>query len=204
MKTNERETHHRGLSAERSGGSWRPQWPGEQSNTRWRPIARLVIMRNICFLAVIVLELAQSVLAVDNTWDYAVLVSAAVQTSPPQITLRWSQDTVAGPDSYTVYRKSVSAASWGTGTVLPGAVTSFTGNNVAVGASYEYQIFKTNAAYHSSGYGYLYAGLNAPMVENRGKVVLMVDNTYAMELANELGRLKQDLLGDGWTVLAHG
>jgi len=160
-------------------------------------------MRNVRFLAILVLELAQSVLAVDNTWDYAVLVSAAVQTSPPQITLRWSQDTAAVPDSYTVYRKSVSAASWGTGTVLPGAVTSFTDNNVAVGASYEYQIFKTNAAYHSSGYGYLYAGLNAPMVENRGTVVLIVDNTYAMELANELGRLQQDLVGDGWTVLRH-
>src|SRR5437660_9834444 len=161
-------------------------------------------MRNICCLAVILFALTiRSALAVENTWDYAVLVSAAVQTSPPQITLRWPQDTVAVPDSYTVYRKSMSAASWGTGTVLPGAVTGFTDNNVTVGASYEYQIFKTNAAYHSSGYGYLYAGLNAPMVENRGKVVLIVDNTFAADLANELRRLQQDLVGDGWTVLRH-
>src|SRR5256886_15604664 len=160
-------------------------------------------MRNVCSLLTLVLALAQTVLAVENTWDYAVLVSAGVRTSPPQIALSWPQDTAAVPDSYTVYRKSLSATSWGAGTVLAGAVTSFTDNNVAVGASYEYQVFKTNAANHSSGYGYIYAGLNAPMVENRGTVVLIVDNTYAMELANELGRLQQDLVGDGWTVLRH-
>src|SRR2546423_12460445 len=158
-------------------------------------------MRNVRFLAVMVLELAQSVLAEENTWDYAVLVGAAVQTSPPQITLRWSQDTVAVPDSYTVYRKSVSAASWGTGTVLPGAVTSFTDNNVAVGASYEYQIFKTNAAYHSSGYGYIYAGIKASMVENRGKLGLLVGNTYAGELAGEVGGLGAGFGGAGVTGL---
>src|SRR5437588_6848703 len=161
-------------------------------------------MRNFCCLAVILFALTiRSALAVDNTWDYAVLVSAGVRASPPQITLSWPQDTAAVPDSYTVYRKSLSATSWGAGTVLAGAVTSFTDNNVAVGASYEYQVFKTNAAYHSSGYGYIYTGINASMVENRGKLVLVVDNTYAGDLAGELGRLQQDLVGDGWTVLRH-
>jgi len=155
-------------------------------------------MRNFCCLAVILFALTiRSALAVDNTWDYAVLVSAGVRASPPQITLSWPQDTAAVPDSYTVYRKSLSATSWGAGTVLAGAVTSFTDNNVAVGASYEYQVFKTNAANHSSGYGYIYTGINASMVENRGKVVLVVDNTYAGDLAGELGRLQQDLVGDG-------
>ena len=38
---------------------------------------------------------AQTARAVENAWDYTVLVNATVQTSPPQITLRWSQDTVA-------------------------------------------------------------------------------------------------------------
>src|SRR5438445_543788 len=160
-------------------------------------------MRKVRSLVPLVLALTQTVRAVDNTWDYAVLVSAAVQTSPPQITLSWPQDTAAVPDSYTVYRKSLNATSWGAGTVLAGAVTSFTDNNVAVGASYEYQVFKTNAANHSSGYGYIYTGINASMVENRGKVVLVVDNTYAGDLAGELGRLQQDLVGDGWTVLRH-
>ncbi len=40
-----------------------------------------------------------------------------------------------------------------------------------------------------------------PLVESRGKLVLVVDNTYAAQLAPELTRLQQDLAGDGWTVL---
>src|SRR5207248_5325533 len=31
----------------------------------------------------------------------------------------------------------------------------------------------------------------------------LVDNLYAADLANELQRLQQDLVGDGWTVLRH-
>src|SRR5436309_3028856 len=162
-------------------------------------------MRNTgCRLMAILLALAaQAALAVENTWDYAVLVTASVQTSPPRITLSWPQDTVAVPDSYTVYRKSVGATSWGAGSVLPGSVTGFSDDNVAVGSAYEYQIFKTNSAYQSSGYGYIDAGVNAALVDQRGKLVLIVDNTYAGELADELSRLQQDLTGDGWTVLRH-
>ena len=53
------------------------------------------------------------------------------------------------------------------------------------------------------GVGYIYAGIQAPLVEYRGKVVLVVDNTFTSSLALELARLQQDLVGDGWTVLRH-
>ena len=154
-------------------------------------------------MAVLLALAAQAALAVENTWDYAVLVTASVQTSPPRITLSWPQDTVAVPDSYTVYRKSVGATSWGAGSILSGSVTGFSDDNVAIGSAYEYQIFKTNSAYQSSGYGYIDAGVNAALVDQRGRLVLIVDNTYAGELADELSRLQQDLTGDGWTVLRH-
>ena len=51
--------------------------------------------------------------------------------------------------------------------------------------------------------GYLYAGIEVPLVEARGKVVLLVDNILTSSLSNELVRLQQDLIGDGWTVLRH-
>src|SRR5438094_116206 len=54
-----------------------------------------------------------------------------------------------------------------------------------------------------SGYGYLQSAINLPLVDNRGKVVLIVENTYAANLSTELTRLQQDLAGDGWTVLRH-
>lgn len=137
--------------------------------------------------------------AMDETWEYAVQLSAVVQTSPPQIQLNWVQDSIATPESYTVYRKGLNATSWGIGTVLPGTATTFTDTNVVVGAAYEYQVHKIAAGYQ--GYGYLYSGIEVPLVEKRGTVLLIVDATYSSNLAAELGRLRQDLVGDGWSVI---
>src|SRR5258708_2810933 len=145
--------------------------------------------------------LAQAARAVEATWNYAVQVSAAVQASPAKITLSWPQDTTTTPTSYTVYRKAPGATAWGTGTALAGTTLSYADTGVAVGTVYEYQVVKNAGTY--SGYGYIEAGINVPLVENRGKVVLIVDNTYAVNLAAELTRLQQDLAGDGWTVLRH-
>ncbi|MHB8521951.1 MAG: Ig-like domain-containing protein [Limisphaerales bacterium] len=139
--------------------------------------------------------------AIESTWEYSVQVTASVQSVPAQVTLTWPQDSIAVPESYTVYRKDAQATSWGTGTLLAGADTSYVDTNVSVGAIYEYQIVKTASTY--TGYGYVEAGIDVPLAERRGAVVLIVDNTYAADLVVELDRLRQDLVGDGWTVLRH-
>src|SRR5205814_1305262 len=41
---------------------------------------------------------------------------------------------------------------------------------------------------------------NVPLSENRGCVLLIVDNTQSKPLAVELKRLEEDLIGDGWSV----
>jgi hypothetical protein len=138
---------------------------------------------------------------VDATWEYAVRVSASVQASPASIKLWWPQDTQSLPSSYAVYRKSKEATSWGAAIALPGRTTSYTDTNVTAGVAYEYQIVKTTPTY--KGYGYIFAAIDAPMVENRGKVLLLVDNAFSAPLADELARLEQDLIGDGWSVLRH-
>src|SRR6266850_2482577 len=134
----------------------------------------------------------------DSTREFSVQASASVQASPAQITLSWPQDTCARPNTYTVFRKTRSATSWGTGITLPATATSYVDNQVTIGTPYEYQIVKNTAGY--SGYGYVYAGINVPLTDHRGKVLLVVDTTYATELTSELARLQQDLAGDGWTV----
>lgn len=139
--------------------------------------------------------------AVENTWDYSVQVSATVQSSPPRVTLSWPQDTKGPVSSYTVYRKAPAATSWGTGTALAGSATSYADTNVTDGGAYEYRIIKAGSGY--TGYGYIRSGLDAPLVDARGKIVLIVDNTMSGPLASELTRLQQDLTGDGWVVLRH-
>jgi len=129
--------------------------------------------------------------------DYAVQASATVQTTPPGITLSWPADPQA--TGYTLYRKGLADTSWGAGTVLAASATNYIDSDVVVGGAYEYQLSKTASDYY--GEGYVYAGIQAPLVELRGKVVLLVDNTFSSSLAAELAQLQQDLVGDGWIVL---
>jgi hypothetical protein len=139
--------------------------------------------------------------AVELTWEYTVQLTASVQSSPPQILLSWPQDVVGTPQSYVIYRKDKPATAWGSPVTLSGSTTQYLDNAVAVGTAYEYQVHKIAGTYQ--GYGYICAGINAPLVENRGKVILLIDNSVAAALQPELARLTQDLVGDGWIVLRH-
>ncbi len=130
--------------------------------------------------------------------QYAVEVSAAIQTAPPQVSLQWPLD--ANATSYTLSRKLLTATSWTTLTTLAANSTGYTDGNVAVGGAYEYRVKKATTL-GITAYGYISAGVDAPLVESRGKLILVVDNTQAAPLATELARLQQDLTGDGWTVI---
>ncbi len=134
----------------------------------------------------------------EATWNYAVQVSATVDAAQPKIVLNWPQDTVTTPNSYTVYRKALNASTWGNGVSLPGSATTYSDTSVQPGTAYEYQIHKVTSTHN--GYGYIAVGVNAPIVERRGKVVLVVDASQASPLSAELTRLQSDLVGDGWTV----
>ena len=120
--------------------------------------------------------------------NYAVQVSATVQTNPPQISFSWPADPNA--TGYQVYRKFLNATSWGTAHTLAVNASNYVDTNVAVGGTYEYWFNKSAASYY--GVGYVYAGIQAPLTESRGKVVLIVDATFSASLSNELARLQQD------------
>src|SRR5437016_2919280 len=150
--------------------------------------------------------LAQGVKA-ETTWMYTVQINASVQTAPPRISLNWAPDPYSA-NSYTVYRKARDEAVWGAGTALSGSATGYVDTAVAVGSTYEYKVVKvttnyTGYGYGYHGYGYIYSGINAPLIDNRGKLVLIVASNCAASLSNELARLQSDLTGDGWIVLRH-
>ncbi|HEY6229456.1 MAG TPA: fibronectin type III domain-containing protein [Verrucomicrobiae bacterium] len=156
--------------------------------------------KNGWLLSVAVVALGAMVFSAkaQNPYDVAVKVSATISTSPAKITLSWIQNN--GASSYNISRKSVNSSSWTPVANLGGSTLSWSDSNVAVGQAYEYQIVApTSAGYTATGY--IYAGINANMIESRGRILLVVDNTYASQLSSELARLQQDLSGDGWTVV---
>ncbi|MEO6182774.1 MAG: fibronectin type III domain-containing protein, partial [Verrucomicrobiota bacterium] len=103
---------------------------------------------------------------------------------------------------YAVFRKTKEAASWKSVANLSGSATSFSDSNVSDGDGFEYKIHKTTSGNYT-GYGYIFAGMNYPVIDSRGRVILVVENTFSGDLAFELQRLQQDLVGDGWTVIRY-
>jgi hypothetical protein len=129
--------------------------------------------------------------------DFAVLVTAEVQESPPQILLRWP--LVGAASRYTVSRKLLADQNWSTLATLPGNATNYRDASVVAGAAYEYEIAQLGSD-DVRAYGYIYAGASVSFPNYRGRVLLIVDSSIAGAVATGLEVLQRDLIGDGWTV----
>jgi hypothetical protein len=136
-----------------------------------------------------------------TTEDYAVELSAAVQESPAQITLRWKPRSIDAPE-YHIWKKAKKDTSWGTEiAILPAADSVYTDASVVVDSAYEYQVEAIGSWLTSTGY--IYAGIKAPAIHSRGTLVLLVDSTFSDSCADRITRLMRDIRGDGWQVIRH-
>jgi Carbohydrate family 9 binding domain-like/Bacterial Ig domain len=131
---------------------------------------------------------------------YAVMVSAEVKNKPPQITLEWTKEKSF---SYTVYRRFAGEKQWSStpAASFDGNASKYVDKKVKTGILYEYRIDRAGNGF--IGRGYISCGINIPLVEQRGKVILLVDKSVAPALKQELKRLEQDMIGDGWDVVRH-
>src|SRR5205823_1816923 len=49
--------------------------------------------------------------------------------------------------------------------------------------------------------GYIFSGIKVPLVEDRGRVILLSESTVATALQAELNAFEYMLIGDGWSVV---
>jgi PKD repeat protein len=131
--------------------------------------------------------------------DMAVELWANVQTSPPTVTLNWVASTAG--TAHAVYRKLKTSTVWTPLVTLTGTATNYIDNTVTLGTNYEYRVTRTGTLIPYGGNGYINTGIEVPVVEARGKLILMVANTITTSLTNEIKRLKDDMEGDGWEVI---
>lgn len=129
---------------------------------------------------------------------YSVRLSAEVQADPPQIKLQWPEAECL---SYVVYRRLFGNKRWSATPVaiLKGDANSFVDLKVKSGVQYEYRVDKF--ASNFVGRSYLCSGIDLPLVDYRGAVLLLVESSIAGVLDKELQQLKRDLIGDGWRVI---
>ena len=155
------------------------------------------------YLVILLIIFILPVLKAQKNIDYAIRVSATVQKSPASITLHWPKDS--NVVNYYIYRKLKTDATFKTLlATLHASDTSYTDNSVTAGIYYEYELAKTiaNGAYY--GFGYIASGIEVPVTEARGKLVLLYDQAFIPTLQPEITRLVLDMTEDGWTVISHG
>lgn len=142
---------------------------------------------------------ANSSLALESK-DYAIEAAAAVTTSPPAIRLYWP--SVSHGIRYHVRRKAIHQEAWTHLATLPGTATQYVDSQVAVGSAFEYEIeLETNLGqFGVKAHTYLYAGIDHPMVDQKGKVLLVVDASLASGISAELDQFSTDLILSGWRV----
>ncbi|MDO8544846.1 MAG: hypothetical protein Q7S40_30750 [Opitutaceae bacterium] len=163
--------------------------------------ARRVRQHDLALMsAAVALLLAGFARAADMTWVYAVQLGASVETSPPRIELTWVRDHLPA-ETYTVRRKGTTDAAWGEPVILSGDASSFVDESVEAGGRYEYHVSKRAEGTNITAHGYIAVGMQAPLVDDRGRMIVVVDRSVAGNLAAEIGQLEQDLVGDGWTVV---
>jgi hypothetical protein len=155
-------------------------------------------LQNVALIFCVFLFLQNSI-AQTNSYKNVVLASATVQNSPAEITLAWPSYSTA--TSYSVYRKTPSANSWGSAlTTLSGTATSYADNSVSTGTLYEYKIARAASGSGVIACGYVLSGIETSLSHNKGNIILVIDNFFLPTLSGDINQLINDYENDGWFV----
>jgi hypothetical protein len=123
--------------------------------------------------------------------DVSVELTAVISSNPAKITLNWIPNT--GTFAYKVYRKSKESNNWGNEIAnLTGNTNQYVDFSVVKGIAYEYKVLRIRNT-GIKGYGYILAGIEIPANESKGKLILLVDNTFSNALKNEIYLLHSDV-----------
>jgi hypothetical protein len=136
-----------------------------------------------------------------NNGRRVALVQAQVNLNNPSVTIHFLDNSSNTTETKSVYRRALFAnnPSW---TLLAQNISastlSYTDNNVLLGQQWEYQVKRMHAT--GVAIGYTCASLKADKTDYKGRMLLVIDNSIAIALTNEIQTLKKDLTGDGWFV----
>jgi hypothetical protein len=124
-----------------------------------------------------------------NTWN----LSAVANPSPPSIKLEWLP--AATNQVFYLKRRPFGGTDW---TLLnPVTGTNYLDFDIIQGERYEYSTLSSSA----SEKRFITATFLGKPIEDRGKLVLLVDKTITNTLRTEIGTFVTNLIGDGWAIL---
>ncbi|TAE38137.1 MAG: T9SS C-terminal target domain-containing protein [Sphingobacteriales bacterium] len=159
-------------------------------------------MKIIRFIIGISLFTINNLVAQDENKFKIIHITTTVSRNPASITFTWP--AIDRGTQVSVFRKAKNDLNWNLNApkaTLAGNATAYTDNTVVAGESYEYFFRGYSRDYNP--YTYIYAGVDVTQIDDRGKIILLIDDTFATPLQAELNRLEMDLRGDGWQVIRH-
>jgi hypothetical protein len=125
-------------------------------------------------------------------------LEVASHVEPGKITLTWPARSTEFTQ-YSLQRKAVGQST--VTTTLPNTATGYVDTAVVPGVVYDYKI--TGTFVQTNNYkatGAILSGIQVPVVEPSGEVLLVVADTVVGGLATELANLKADLRAEGWLI----
>lgn len=137
--------------------------------------------------------------------DTAMEIQATAAGSSPVISLSWP--LMSGQcDPVYITRTELTLTGRGSAKsfTLATNATKLDDTNAVVGKRYEYvaaQRYYTGGGTAITRKVIITAGADLPVVENRGRALLLVDSSVSAQLASELAAYSNDLALDGWTVV---
>jgi hypothetical protein len=154
------------------------------------------------FVAVLSIQSA----AADYPHEFLVTVRAQSQLSPPRLQFTWEEFGA----SVNIYRIDPEQSTdlgpnvWGAPlAALPAGASSWTDTTPVVGKRYEYRfelVGGPNTLHPSVRNSVVLAGVDMAPQHQRGRLLLIVDDSLSSPLQAELLQLQADLVGDGWRV----
>ena len=124
--------------------------------------------------------------------EKSVQISSRYDAASGALVLDW--DPVNGATSYRISRWN---GNWIFLATVADTVTSFHVIDHPIGEAVEYRVEKLGSR---PGFGYIYAGVEVPAIDDRGRCLILVDSMLTDPLSFEIQRLMNDIRGDGWTV----
>lgn len=133
--------------------------------------------------------------------DLAIPIQVATPLNPPAVVLLWP---ASQPATTKLSRRTKGQAgnAWTTLINETNSLQSgYYDTGVAEGQTYEYALERQTGNQTASGYAH--AAIFAPVVDNRGKMLVFIDSTSADQLGADLVKFKNDLRGEGWQILPY-
>ena len=124
--------------------------------------------------------------------------TATIEKSPSSITITWPmEDDDTG--TTVIARSIVGSPTKKRRAMVHG--NHYRDSAIRTGTLYEYALAHESPTFPSTSY--LYAGRAVRLDEERGTLLLIVEQRVDVALADEIARLTRDLIGDGWKVTRH-